>query len=235
MNALCISDTHGSHEYLEQYLWDPKFIEDIDVIICAGDASNSKDPGINNNELRDFLEWFDDVEIVHKIFVPGNHDTSFEKGLIKKSDFPDINFLVHESLNIEGVNFFGSPYTPTFGSGWAYNVARNKINRYWDQIPDDTDILITHGPPKGILDATAQGVYYNTNEWGNYNIISCGDSSLLKKILGMDIKYHVFGHIHNEKDIINHGYRIIDEKVFVNASICNLKSVPVNKPIKIVL
>lgn len=227
MNIIVISDTHCTHEKLEQYLYDPEFTEGVDIIIHAGDASNTKNPAINNNELRDFLEWYQDLPFRHKIFVPGNHDTSIESGLVKPIDFPDIHFLINNSCILQNLKFWGSPYTPSFGSGWAYNKARNKIDVVWETIPSDTDILITHGPPKGILDLTHISA-------SHYEAVGC--KALTNRVMNLPhLKYHIFGHIHDEAHIINSGYRIINNKVFVNASICDLALNPVNEPIKLIL
>lgn len=227
MNIIVISDTHGCHEKLEQYLYDPNFTKDVDMIIHAGDASNTKNAAINNNELRDFLEWFQDLPFRYKIFVPGNHDTSVEQGLIKWQDFLDVYFLINRDVVINNLKIWGSPYTPSFGQGWAYNKARNKLDAIWQTIPEDVDILITHGPPKGILDLTHQnGSMYEAT----------GCKALANRAMNLpDLKYHIFGHIHDETNITNSGYRIINNKVFVNASICDLSLNPINEPIKLIL
>jgi Icc-related predicted phosphoesterase len=89
--------------------------------------------------------------------------------------------------------------------------ARGKIYMVWDQIPEDTDILITHGPPKGILDLT----YRRDNA-----VDVCGDSSLLKRVMKLDLKLMCFGHIHNCKDLTNAGIKKIfgKETIFSNGS-----------------
>lgn len=225
MTILVISDTHEQHNFLDQYLYDPEIINDVDVIVHCGDASNTKSAAINNNELHDFLEWYSDLDFPTKIFVPGNHDVSWEAGMIKESDYPDIEFLIHESINIDGVNFFGSPYTPTFGTGWAYNKARHHIGKLWEEIPDDTNILITHGPPKGVLDLSHIS-------GSNFEAVGC--KSLFNRVFELpQLKYHLFGHIHDEKNILNSGYRIYNDIVFINASMTDLNYTLINQPIKI--
>jgi len=225
MKLIVFSDTHGRHNLLDVYLKDPDFIKDVDIIIHAGDATNSKARATNELEMHDFLEWYSDLDIPTKIFVPGNHDVSIESNMVKKDSYLDINFLIHQSLSIDGINFFGSPYTPTFGEGWAYNRARHKIVDAWDTIPDNTDVLITHGPPKGILDMT----HRNGN---NFELVGC--KSLLNKVFTLDkLQYHIFGHIHDEKNVINSGYRIINNTIFINASIVDLRLKVINIPIKI--
>lgn len=202
MRILAISDTHGLHEEL-------KVPEDIDVIICAGDISNEKNPGINSNECALFLNWYESLKIKYKLLIAGNHDTSIWKRLINPRDFKSIIYLEHEGINFEGLNIFGSPYTPTFGDNWAYNVDRSKLDKYWKHIKEDTDILITHGPPKGILDLSHDRS--NTLEY-------CGDKSLLNHIFRVKPRFHIFGHLHNSEGNFNQGIRVIDGITFINAS-----------------
>jgi len=135
-----------------------------------------------------------------------------------------ITRLINETVIINGTKIYGSPYTPTFGNGWAYNCDRTKIQRVWDMIPKDTDILITHGPPAGILDLTKSG---------DEVLKSVGCKSLLNTVFNLDIKLHVFGHLHDEEGIYNHGVRILNDTIYANASIVNLHHRVVNQPILI--
>jgi len=214
MKIWCISDTHNKHEFLEV----PK---GIDMVIHSGDASSQKIPALNEHELLNFLHWFGRLDIKYKIFVPGNHDTSLEDGLVRRSDIPEsVIYLEHESVEIEGIKIFGSPYTPAFGSNWAFNVPRSKLKVYWDEIPADTDILIVHGPPKGILDLTQ----YDTRPGGDGNsLFQCGCKFLLDRIKEIQPKYNIFGHIHSEKNCPNSGILKISgcETTFINAAVCD--------------
>lgn len=214
MKIWCISDTHCKHSWLD--------VPEVDMIIHAGDASNTKDISFNDAEMREFLQWYESLNIKYKIFVPGNHDTSIERKFHKFEDYPNIKFLIHNSISIEGINIFGSPYTPSFGSGWAYNVARHKIFNYWDNLSDNIDILVTHGPPKGILDLTIRN-----------GVKQCGDKVLLNKIEVIKPKYHIFGHIHNEHNVYNSGICRPNgyNTTFINASVNNLDYKIVNNGI----
>jgi Icc-related predicted phosphoesterase len=168
------------------------------MIIHSGDCSNTRDPYNNEPEVRDFIDWFKMIPVKYKIYVAGNHDTSIEKRLVTKKDFEDagIIYLENESVTIEGIKFFGSPHTPQFGQ-WAFMKDRAKLERFWRMaIPEDTDVIITHGPPRGVLDKS-----YDRN----HNMESCGDKSLLNRVLEIEPAYVLFGHIHNCKDIINAG------------------------------
>jgi len=186
MKILAISDTHGFHRELKDFT-------NIDMIIHAGDFSNTKNPIFNQQEVVDFLIWYNDLPIKHKVLIAGNHDTSIEAKLVYPKDFSNIKYLEHESINIEGINIFGSPYTPTFGN-WSFMKNRGKLDPYWQEIPENTDILITHGPPKGILDLS-----YDKNEILEY----CGDKELYNHVLRVQPKYMIFGNIHNNKDCYN--------------------------------
>ena len=141
MKILAISDTHGFHEQL-------KIPEDIDVIIHGGDFSNYRDVARNTNECSLFLNWYESLNIAHKIVIAGNHDTAIQAKAINPRDFKSLTYLEHEHHTINNIKFFGSPYTPSFGIGWAFNKDRSKLQAYWNEIEDDTDVIITHGPPK---------------------------------------------------------------------------------------
>src|SRR5690606_17181932 len=103
----------------------------------------------------------------------------------------------------EVVKIFGSPYTPTYGEGWAYNVNRAKSHKHWDLIHNNTDIVITHGPPKCILDSTQDY---------EHNMVNVGDKSLYNKMIELEPRYHIFGHLHDESHALNHGIRILGDK-----------------------
>ncbi len=206
MKIWAISDTHGMHSQLP-------IPEGIDMVIHAGDVSNTRDSQTNMKEVYHFLEWFRALNIPKKVLIAGNHDTSIERGYhpLKKMDskLENITYLEHDTVCVSGIHIFGSPYTPTFGSGWAYNRDRGKLDAYWKHLPDDLDILITHGPPKGILDLSI-------NRSGI--IEQCGDSCLLNHVLRVTPKVHIFGHIHNYKNCINQGIREYMDIKFINAS-----------------
>jgi len=207
MKILHISDTHGYHGLLP-------IPDGLDIIIHSGDASNHRSPYMNREEMLNFIEWYGTLLVPYRIFVAGNHDTSIEAGLITKKDFEDrgIIYLENDFTYIEGLKIWGSPITPSFGQGWAFNRERGKIHKIWDKIPNDTDIVVTHGPCHGILD----------HSYSRENVLeSCGCRNLKKRI--MDIKPRLFmsGHIHNTKDIINAGTMQISvlPTIFSNGSV----------------
>jgi len=204
MNILAISDTHTYHRDILA-----SDLEGIDMIIHAGDISNVKQPYSNQVECLDFLEWYESLPIKYKILIAGNHDTSIEAKFIDLKKYPTITYLEHESTTIAGIKIFGSPYTPEFFN-WAFNVRRDRLFNYWETIPEDTDILVTHGPPKSILDLAYKG---NELEY-------CGDKALLTRVQKIKPTFHIFGHIHDNDDNINKGTRVIPgySTTFINAS-----------------
>jgi len=213
-NILCFSDTHGKHDLVN-------IPENIDRAIFAGDAGTVRNPHMNQKGILDFIEWYSSLpNIKYKIWIAGNHCTSIEAKLVDAkllSKEKGLIYLEHESIEIEGLKIFGSPYTPSFSDGWAFNIPRNNLRNYWRDIPKDTDILITHGPPFGIGDF----VPYN---WGEF----VGDEELLTVVSKelSNLKLHVFGHIHYSYGVINK-----NDAIFVNASVVNEGYIVVNKPI----
>lgn len=189
MKILHISDTHGFHGMFPNERFDG-----IDVVIHSGDCSNWRDPFRNEPEVRSFIHWYSSIPVKHKIFVAGNHDTSIERRMVTPADFAQagIIYLENASTTIDGVKFWGSPITPTFGD-WAFMKRREKIGRVWDTIPEDTDVIIVHGPPKGVRDLSF-------DREGNLEM--CGCSALAKRVWVLQPKLVAFGHIHNMDGVI---------------------------------
>lgn len=206
MKLVLISDTHGAHKTVQ--------VPEGDLLIHAGDLSKRGEEG----EVKEFLDWFSKQPHTYKIFVAGNHDWLFERRSAEyiTSLIPEnIIYLNDSGIEINGVYIWGSPIQPTFYN-WAFNRDRGKdIKRHWDLIPEHTDVLITHGPPYGILDKTIKGEQ-----------VGCQD--LLNRVHQIKPKLHVFGHIHE-------GYGIHQNKQtsFVNTSILDQKYSCVNQPIVI--
>ena len=203
-----ISDTHGNQGLLQ-------VPTGVDIVVHSGDASNYLDPYRNEPEMRAFVDWFATLPIPVKVFVPGNHDTSVDKGLVSRDliESRGIKMLVDEEAEICGLKFWGTPWTPRYGN-WSYMKDRGTINRIWEHIPDDTDVLITHGPPYGVLDAT----YARNNK-----VELTGCSALMKRVAKVQPRLMLFGHIHSTEDIRNAGTRTVHglRTVFSNGSCCD--------------
>lgn len=207
MKIWAISDTHANHQLLQ-------IPEGIDTVIHSGDSTNYRDLFKNEIEFRLFIEWYKDLPVKNKVLIAGNHDAWATKAYNRElvEDY-GIIYLEHQFCDIQGIILFGSPYTPTFGD-WYFMKNRSKLHQYWEVLDQGAfvDILVTHGPPKGILD--------NTVSFDNY-IEQVGDRALLSKVLEIKPKYHIFGHIHNYQDCINQGTRMYKDINFMNVSCVN--------------
>lgn len=204
MDIIAISDTHGQHEKLE--------LPQGDMIIHAGDISSRG----TQVEVKDFLEWYGNLNFNYKIFIAGNHDFYFEGIDPKAMQYllpDDLIYLNDSSVVIEGIKIWGSPIQPRFYD-WAFNRNRgSEIQRHWDLIPKDTDILITHGPPYQQLDLTINGDH-------------AGCRNLSETLKTLSVKLHIFGHIHEA-----YGIQKQNRTTFINASNLNHNYQLSNKPI----
>lgn len=203
MKIWAISDTHAQHRSL-------KIPDNIDTVIHAGDSTNYYDWLKNQPEFEDFLDWFKNLPIKNKVLIAGNHDCwATKKYNVDRVKELGIHYLEHEYLELEGKLIFGSPYTPNFGT-WHFMKDRSKLGKYWESLNDKIDILVTHGPPKTILDLS-----HNIMHQLEY----CGDGALFKAVLRNKPKYHIFGHIHDSEDCYNKGTRNYNnETIFMNVS-----------------
>jgi Icc-related predicted phosphoesterase len=219
MKLVLISDTHCR---LRNFT-----VPDGDLLLHAGDLTFSG----NVQEISQELRALGRIAKKFKhgcVLIAGNHDWLGERNpaLMKQMcEDEGLTYLDHSSVNIEGFAIFGSAYTPEFGN-WAFNVPRGQpLKEKWAQIPDNTDILISHGPPLSILD----GVERFNGQNQEYEIEHVGCADLYFRIQELkQLKLHLFGHIHG-----GYGTKIVGTKTFVNASICTEQYKPTNDPIVI--
>ena len=218
MRISIISDTHTKHGLIP--------LTDLpggDLLIHAGDIMNS---GYNKNDILDFCTWFHSLEQYDKkIFIAGNHDRMFEnhpEGVEELLNiYFDIDYLQDEGYDLydldtdRSTKIYGSPWQPEFYS-WAFNLPKNGIELAgkWEAIPDNTDILITHGPAFGTLDTVAG------RPWDNL-----GCELLAQRIEVIKPKIHVCGHIHSGR-----GYEFKNGTHFFNASVLDEQYEYTQKP-----
>lgn len=216
MRIVCISDTHGFHDKVK--------VPHGDYLIHAGDISMKGDP----YEIRRFAEWFGEQPHNYKVFIAGNHDFGFDKPTTKKDyigtilafsqNWQETIYLEDSGVELGGLRFWGSPWTPRFYD-WAFMKERGEeIKKVWDKIPDNIDVLVTHGPPYNVLDLTTRGDRAGDEELRNWYLLHPQNNPRL----------HVFGHIHEgygKKDTT------ILPTIFVNASSVDQNYRPINRPI----
>jgi Icc-related predicted phosphoesterase len=178
MRIVCLSDTHGVHDI---------DIPDGDVFLYAGDMCRRG----TQEELIDFRDnLLHPLDHDHKIIVAGNHDWPLYHAENPSQQFDNCCYLEDSAVVVGGLKIYGTPWQPEFHN-WAYNLPRGQtLADKWAQIPTDTDILITHGPPKNIKDHVYRGM-------GRMSCMkSVGSKTLLERVLEVDPQLHVFGHIH---------------------------------------
>jgi Icc-related predicted phosphoesterase len=147
MRLIVVSDTHGRHGLITD-------IPEGDILVHAGDFMNS---GLYSEEILSFNHWLAKQAIERRLVCGGNHDRLFQLAPEPaRRLLTNATYLESAGVTIDGVSFWASPYTPEF-MNWAFMYPRGAGTRYWDQIPYDLDVLITHGPPFGILDQIEPG------------------------------------------------------------------------------
>jgi len=194
MKIVLMSDTHEKRPS----------VPDGDVLVHAGDLTMSG----KLSYLIEEMEWMKSLPHPHKILIAGNHDWGFQhlmtqgrEDLAHELAAPMI-YLRDSSVTIDGVKFYGSPWQPWFYD-WAFNLQRgNEIKKKWDLIPENTDVLITHGPPKHVLD------------WVGKDAVGCEELAVTVNRIAPRI--HVFGHIH-----CAYGHREYGKTKYYNASVVN--------------
>lgn len=190
-----ISDTHGLHGRITA-------LPEGDVLVHAGDFMNG---GYDAQELLTFNRWLGEQDFEHRVVCSGNHDRLFEMAPQQaRALLTNAIYLENSGVRLGALTFWGSPYTPEF-LHWAFMYPRGtSAKQYWSQIPAGLDVLITHGPPLGLLDQTAPGEAH------------LGCEELLDAVEAKKPRVHVFGHIHGGAGAADNG-----TTQFVNAAYLN--------------
>ena len=185
---VAISDTHRSHRKLT--------IPPGDVLVHTGDLDAH-----TVEDVAEFDAWLATLPHAHKLVIAGNHDTVFQREpAAARAALVHGAYLQDELYEACGLTFFGSPWQPTF-LNMAFNLDRGPaLAAVWAEIPEHTDVLLTHGPPAGILDRTFLRRH-----------VGCED--LLARVREVTPALHVFGHIHEAA-----GQRRVGPTLFVNAA-----------------
>lgn len=183
-----ISDLHGHY---------PK-LEGGDLLIIAGDLT-ARD---QVKEYMSFLRWFNSQNYRKKILIAGNHDNGFvgpwgdAKGPFRENKtFYDFDYLLDSGTKFEGLKIWGTPWTKTFPGinpkCCAFTVDReSELQEKFDLIPNDIDILISHGPPFMILD--------EVDPAGDGTMFPTGSQMLRMALDRVRPKVLICGHIHEQ-------------------------------------
>lgn len=200
MKICAVSDLHGHF---------PE-IPECDVLLLGGDYCPFTKINDQHFWFKDvFAPWLESLPVKKIIGVAGNHDLIFEKR-------PDSmmrmrwDYLQDSGCEFGGLKFWGSPWQPRFFD-WAFNADEAELASKWALIPDNIDVLVLHGPPRGFGDFSPYG-----NE-------RTGSPSLTAKILELQPKLVIAGHIHS-----GYGEYVIGGTTFYNVSLVNEKYLPVN-------
>ncbi len=189
MKMLHLSDTHGCHRRLGE-------LPAADVVVHSGDFTMSG----SEAEAIDFLNWFCDLPHRHKIFICGNHDECLYSANIDGMD-GNVHYLYNSGVEIDGVKFYGVPM-------FMADCVSEQQNRHYAAIPDDTDVLITHVPPYGILDFDDE-IHYGSEE-------------LLQRVISVSPRLHLFGHIHRQHGITSNGITRFSNGAIMNVDYTDL-------------
>jgi Icc-related predicted phosphoesterase len=230
-----ISDTHNKHNQLNGLL------PGGDLLIHSGDISSL---GRKSEVERFVKWFNDIDNYTNKVFIAGNHDMTFDREQLLRDKLayfegkteydtecaegkpdwlkellgihlrPNVSYLENSDVTIDGIKIWGSPVTPSFGYGWAFNKDRGyDINEVWNTIPMDTDIVITYGPIYGYCDRTDRGG------------LNVGCEQLYHRLNEVQPRLHFSGHIHEA-----YGYRNTDWGYAFNGCNCDLSYLVNNKP-----
>lgn len=171
VRLVLMGDTHELHRECD--------LPDGDILIHTGDFSMMSR---SFAAIEDFDEWLGELPHRFKLVVPGNHEFALEdsarRGLISNA-----RLLINESVEVMGLKIWGSPVTPLCGAAFGLISDRDRA-RLYNQIPEDTDIVVTHGPPYGVLDQAPSSGHHE------------GCHQLLAAMQRVKPRLHVFGHVH---------------------------------------
>lgn len=206
MRVVCLSDTHEYHKSIS--------VPDGDLLIVSGDFTHRG----ARDAVKAFNSWLGTLPHKHKVVIAGNHELTFdpkkkvyEPGI--QSDLTNCTYLEDSWHVVEGFVVYGSPWTPEFYN-WAFQLkGRGQAIETWDKVPETADIVVTHGPARGILDQCPDGR-------------QVGCLELATRLLAVEPRLHVFGHIHHSYGTMHNG-----RTIHVNAASCDERYMPLNPPI----
>ncbi|KAH3889701.1 metallophosphoesterase domain-containing protein 1-like [Dreissena polymorpha] len=225
-NANCVRIVHISDTHMRHAVY-KKDLPPGDILIHSGDfcqysieAMFTRKSTLMREYVSEVNSFFSDLPYSHKILVAGNHEmcaTKSDKALLEAS-LSSVTYLQDKSVTIEGLNIYGTPWTKNRWYSYADSFTKRQhgsLRKVWDNIPESTDVLVTHMPPFGILDlalkkfSLVRSMFSQSEE-----LCSCGEqhptrdhwgchslrTAVLDRIRPL---VHLFGHTHECNAIVN--------------------------------
>jgi Icc-related predicted phosphoesterase len=200
VRVIVFGDTHEHHRDVS--------VPDGNLLIHVGDITrNSFSP----RAIQDFDAWLRHLPHQYKIVIPGNHDYGLADPAWQKLITSAI-LLINNGVELMGLKIWGTPITPVDHGHFGGETAADR-ERQFRRIPDETNIIISHGPPHGILDCEPGGA------------IPQGCRELLRAVKRINPLLNAFGHIHGASGVVQSG-----KTLFVNAAVAGRNGYPVRKP-----
>ena len=190
MKAVVLSDNHTNYDFETP---------EGDLLIHCGDFTFHGNP----NEMKKFKNYLKEQPHEHKLFIFGNHekvDKEITYWIEYLEDGTGAKCIHEKAYGIGDLNFFGSSYTPKY-LNWGFMQDEETRERYWENMIEGMDVLVTHGPPKGIMGQIEDGT-------------EIGCEYLRKFVDRVKPKYHFFGHNHAGAGVQTNGHTM-----FVNAAL----------------
>lgn len=225
MLIAALSDIHGTLLPVEDYF------KPCEMVVICGDIVPLNIQA-NSKKARQWLkgpfkEWCESLPCDKVVFIAGNHDFCMHRLDFMYREFPKdkkVTYLFHESYvytsrSGKEYTMFGTPYCKQFGN-WAYMEADETLDKLFNQIPENLDILLTHDQPYGFGDIILDDIWWNTGE-------HIGNKPLAEAVFMRQPKYMFCGHLHST----DHGCVQIRETKRYNVSIKNEAYEPVYEPL----
>ena len=189
MKIAAVSDLHGNFPNIPSLL-----DQDIDVLLVVGDiAGGSHVTNAQYKSMGKFVKWVKDINPKKCIITPGNHDYWNWNEIFKyKQDTGLISCVIDREINYEGLKIYATPWSLPY-KNWNWMKEEDRLEIYYDNIPDDTDILMSHGPALGMCDMPLDINPYT----GKHNYEHMGSMALLKALWCRGIPRVLTGHIHS--------------------------------------
>ena len=207
-----ISDTHTLHNQIPA-----EQLPGGDILVHTGDWTNNG----NMTQCLEFFNWFEkQTQYTHRVFIAGNHELFAEQNpsLFRSLIPSNCTYLEDSGIEFEGLKFWGTPVTLQF-CNWAFNRSTTELHKHFNYIPDDTNVILTHGGPVRL------GL--QTLESG----LDIGMEKLNERLIDLpELKVSAFGHVH-----YSFGHKIIGGTHFINSAVCGENYRITNKPIHLEL